>query len=206
MRSPEIQEPASTADVAVSASISQPGVAGRSDAIEVWPIDRPRDSESNARTHPKKQIEELRASLRDYGQVWPILVREDGEIIAGHGRRVAAALEGMTHIKVLVARGWTEAQCRAFALLDNRIPLNAGWDAIKLAAELQRVREDGGDPLQIGFRAADLKKLNMEPLSSEPQLTGLTFSVIVRCDSEEHQGEVLRMLEDEGLNCEAMIS
>ena len=173
--------------------------------IEFWPIDRPRDSEANARTHPKKQIEELRASLRDYGQVWPILVREDGEIIAGHGRRVAAALEGMTEIKVLVARGWSEAQCRAFALLDNRIPLNAGWDATKLAMELQRVRDDGGDPLKIGFRAADLKKLSLEP-STEPQLQGLSFSVIVRCDDEAHQGEVLRMLEDRGLTCEAMIS
>lgn len=199
MRSPENVQPESQ-------SVSAPDVAGRSDAIEVWPIDRPRDSEANARTHPKKQIEELRASLRDYGQVWPILVREDGEIIAGHGRRVAAALEGMTEIKVLVARGWSEAQCRAFALLDNRIPLNAGWDATKLAMELQRVRDDGGDPLKIGFKAADLKKLNMEPLSSEPQLQGLSFSVIVRCDDEVHQGEVLEMLEERGLKCEAMIS
>lgn len=199
MRSPEILQPDQPAT-------SAPDVAARGDVIEWWPIDRPRDSEANARTHPKKQIEELRASLRDYGQVWPILVREDGEIIAGHGRRVAAALEGMTEIKVLVARGWSEAQCRAFALLDNRIPLNAGWDAAKLAIELQRVRDDGGDPLKIGFSNADLKKLQLEPASTEPQLTGLSFSVIVRCDSEAHQGEVLQMLEDRGLKCEAMIS
>lgn len=188
------------------ASTSAPDISGRADPIEIWPIDRPRDSESNARTHPKKQIEELRQSVRAFGQVWPILVREDDEIIAGHGRRVAMALEGFTEIKVLVARGWSEAQCRAFALLDNRIPLNAGWDATKLAAELQRVRGDGGDPLKIGFSNADLKKLQLEPPSTEPQLTGLSFSVIVRCDDETHQGEVLRMLEDEGLTCEAMIS
>jgi ParB-like chromosome segregation protein Spo0J len=160
----------------------------------------------NARTHPKKQIEELRASLRDYGQVWPILVREDGEIIAGHGRRVAAALEGLTEIKVLVARGWSEAQCRAFALLDNRIPLNAGWDAAKLAQELQRVKSDGGNPLSIGFSKGDLRKLDLEPVSVEPQLKGLAFSVIVRCNDEDHQAQVLEMLEDQGLKCEAMIS
>ena len=176
------------------------------DEIELWPIDRPTDSAVNARTHPKKQIEELRASLRDYGQVWPILVREDGEIIAGHGRRVAAALEGLTEIKVLVARGWTEAQCRAFALLDNRIPLNAGWDATKLAAELQKVKADGGSPLSIGFSKGDLRKLDLEPVSTEPQLQGLTFSVIVRCTDEEHQAQVLEMLEEQGLKCEAMIS
>ena len=74
-----------------------------SDVIEVWAIDRPRDSESNARTHSKKQIEELRYSFKRYGQVWPILVRPDGEIIAGHGRRIAAKQEGMKTIKVLCA-------------------------------------------------------------------------------------------------------
>jgi ParB-like chromosome segregation protein Spo0J len=180
----------------------------RNEVIETWPIDKPRDSEANARIHPAKQIEELRASLRTYGQVWPILVREDGEIIAGHGRRTAAALEGMTEIKVLVARGWTEAQCRAFALLDNRVPLNAGWDATKLAAELKRVKEDGIDPALIGFTARDIHLLltPKDPTETEPVLTGLTFSVIIRCENEEHQGEVLRMLEERGLECEAMIS
>lgn len=176
--------------------------------IEMWPIDRPIDSQANARIHPQKQIEELRHSLRTYGQVWPILVREDGEIIAGHGRRAAAALEGLKEIKVLVAKGWTEAQCRAFALLDNRIPLNAGWDPAKLAAELQRVKDDGTNPLDIGFTHRDVQLLlaPKDPTATEPKLTGLTFSVIVRCTGEEHQGEVLRMLEERGLECEAMIS
>jgi ParB-like chromosome segregation protein Spo0J len=179
-----------------------------SDVIEMWPIDRPRDSEANARIHPAKQIEELRHSLRTYGQVWPILVREDGEIIAGHGRRQAALLEGMKEIKVLIARGWTPAQCRAFALLDNRVPLNAGWDPAKLAIELQRVKDDGTDPLAIGFTARDVEMLlaPKDPAATEPQLSGLTFSVVVRCKDEEHQGEVLRMLEESGLECEAMIS
>src|SRR4249919_3003794 len=116
--------------------------------IEVWGIEEPRDSAANARVHPKEQIEELRESLRAYGQVWPILVREDGEIIAGHGRREAARLEGMQRIKVLVARGWTEKQCRAFALLDNQVPLNAAWDNEKLARELAGLREDGEDILK----------------------------------------------------------
>jgi ParB-like chromosome segregation protein Spo0J len=178
------------------------------DLIEMWPIDRPRDSEANARIHPQKQIEELRHSLRTYGQVWPILVREDGEIIAGHGRRAAAALEGLKEIKVLVARGWTEPQCRAFALLDNRVPLNAGWDAVKLASELARVQADGTDPMAIGFTARDVQMLltPKDPNETAPVLTGLTFSVVVRCESEEHQREVLTMLEERGLECEAMIS
>ena len=129
------------------------------DVIELWDIDEPRDSDANARVHPKDQIEELRGSLREYGQVWPILVREDGEIIAGHGRRQAAKLEGMKQIKVLVARGWSEARCRAFSLLDNQVPLNATWDSAKLALEVQRVKADGGDPLKLGFSKSDMKRL-----------------------------------------------
>ena len=182
-------------------------VQTQADTIETWPIDQPRDSEANARTHPAKQIEELRRSLRTYGQVWPILVREDGEIIAGHGRRQAAKLEGLTEIKVLVARGWTEAQCRAFALLDNRVALNAGWDAKKLAAELTRIRSDGTDALTIGFSKADLKRLDLGPPDVSPQLSNLLiFSVMVRCDDEEHQAQVLEMLEAKGLKAEAIIS
>lgn len=188
-----------------AARVSQKDVSVRLEAFEWWPISRPRVNEANARTHPKKQIEELRASLREYGQVWPILVGEDDVIIAGHGRLEAARLEELPEVKVLIARGWSAAQCRAFALLDNRIPMNAGWDAEKLASELMRVRSDGGDPLALGFSKGDLAKLS-EATTTAPQLGGLTFSIIVRCDGEQHQGEVLAALERQGLKCEAMIS
>ena len=74
--------------------------------------------------------------------------------------------------------------------------------------ELQRVKDDGTNPLDIGFTARDVQLLlaPKDPTATEPKLTGLTFSVIIRCESEEHQGEVLRMLEERGLECEAMIS
>jgi ParB-like chromosome segregation protein Spo0J len=146
--------------------------------------------------------------LRDYGQVWPILVDETDEIIAGHGRRHAMALEGFTEIKVLVARGWTEKQCRAFALLDNRVPLNAGWDADRLAAELLHLRTEGVELKGLGFSPGDLKKLEADPQAGvAPQLSGsLIFSIMVRCDSEQHQAEMLQTLADMGLKCEAIIS
>ena len=102
-------------------------LAQKPSAIETWPIDRPRPYERNARTHSPEQIEQLRNSFRTYGQVWPILVREDGTVISGHGRIEAAKAEGFGTLQVIVARGWTPEQCRAFALLDNRVPLNAGW-------------------------------------------------------------------------------
>jgi ParB-like chromosome segregation protein Spo0J len=181
------------------------------DVIELWDIDEPRDSDANARVHPKDQIEELRGSLREYGQVWPILVREDGEIIAGHGRRQAAKLEGMKQIKVLVARGWSEARCRAFSLLDNQVPLNATWDSAKLALEVQRVKDDGGDPLKLGFSNADMKRLMLPgaglgsdgkpPVEFKP-----VYQVLIECTDELEQREVLTKLQQDGISCRALIA
>lgn len=186
--------------------MTKPNKTAGFEAVEVWPIDKPRDNEANARTHPRKQIDELRESFRRYGQVWPILVNEEGEIIAGHGRRVAAALEGHKTIRVIVARQWTAAQCRAFSLMDNKVAMNASWDAAKLTAELKRVRDDGDNPLQIGFTRTDLKRLQIAEESAAPQLGELVFSVIVRCESEAQQRELLRKFEAQGLTCEALIS
>jgi ParB-like chromosome segregation protein Spo0J len=154
---------------------------------------------------------ELRSSLREYGQVWPILVREDDEIIAGHGRRVAAKLEGFTEIKVLVARGWTEQQCRAFALLDNRIPLNADWDAAKLAKELASLRDDGVKLLDIGFSKGDLARLLPTAEAAARREAAMqsfqpVYQVLIECADEHEQLRVLTKLQEDGINCRALIA
>lgn len=128
-------------------------------AIETWPVDRPKPYERNARTHSKKQVKQLAESFRQYGQVWPLLVREDGTLIAGHGRLEAARAAGLTEVRVIVAAGWTEEQCRAFGLLDNRVPLNAEWDEEALAAELKDLAGFGVDLGGLGFDAAELASL-----------------------------------------------
>jgi ParB-like chromosome segregation protein Spo0J len=73
----------------------------------------------NARLDGAEQIAQLRGSFRQFGQVWPMLVRAAGTIIAGHGRLDAAKAEGFKTIRVIVAKGWSDEQCRAFGLLDN---------------------------------------------------------------------------------------
>jgi DNA modification methylase len=128
-------------------------------AIETWPVDRPRPYERNARTHSPEQIEQLRNSFRTYGQVWPILVREDGTVISGHGRIEAAKAEGFETLQVIVARGWTPEQCRSFALLDNRVPLNAGWDDEMLRIEIADLTGLGIDVGALGFATRELDLL-----------------------------------------------
>jgi hypothetical protein len=83
-------------------------------SFEIWPIGRLKRYEGNAKRHPPEQIEQLRASLREFGWTIPLLVRENGVLIAGHGRLDAAELEGFTDAPATVARGWSEEQCRAY--------------------------------------------------------------------------------------------
>ena len=72
----------------------------------------------------------------------PVLVTDDGTIIAGHGRVRAAQKLGLTEVPVMVATGWTKAQIQAYALADNKLALNAGWDEALLAMEIARTAGD----------------------------------------------------------------
>ncbi len=90
----------------------------------------------NARTHPKRQIEQLRASILQFGFTNPVLVDEAGEMIAGHGRLRAAKEIGLPSVPTIELAGLSEAQKKALRLADNKIALNAGWDLEILKLEL----------------------------------------------------------------------
>ena len=90
----------------------------------------------NARTHSPEQVDQIAASIREWGWTTPVLVDEDGGLIAGHGRVMAAKKLGIAEIPVMVAKGWSEAQKRAYVLADNKLALNAGWDNDLLKIEL----------------------------------------------------------------------
>src|SRR3984957_6855929 len=93
-------------------------------------------SSRNARTHSKKQIQQIANSIVRFGWTYPILVDEHGFIIAGNGRFLASVLLGLKEVPVIVMAGLTDAQKRALAIADNKIAANAGWDRSLLAAEL----------------------------------------------------------------------
>ena len=97
----------------------------------------------NARTHSDAQVAQIAGSIREWGWTTPILVDENGTLIAGHGRVLAARQLGLTEIPVMVARGWSEAQKRAYVIADNKLALNAGWDVELLKVELTDLKADG---------------------------------------------------------------
>jgi len=110
----------------------------------------------NARTHSDQQVGQIAASIREWGWTMPVLVDEAGGIIAGHGRILAAQRLGLTEVPVMEARGWSEAQKRAYVLADNKLALNAGWDDELLRIELGDLKFSGFDLDLTGFSGDEL--------------------------------------------------
>jgi DNA modification methylase len=113
----------------------------------------------NARTHSNEQILQLRSSLREFGFVNPVIVDKNFNIIAGHGRILAAKAEDLTEIPCVFVEHLTEAQKKAYILADNRLALNAGWDEELLALEFADLKELGFDLEMTGFGADEIEKL-----------------------------------------------
>ena len=96
-------------------------------------------------------MSQIAGSIKEWGWTTPVLIDEDGGIIAGHGRVLAAQKLGITDVPTMTATGWTEAQKRAYILADNQLALNAGWDMELLKVELGDLDDDGFDVDLIGF-------------------------------------------------------
>jgi len=137
------------------------------DKVERWPIDRLVPYARNARTHSDEQVAQVAASIREWGWTNPVLVGEDGGIIAGHARVLAGRKLGLAEVPVMLASGWSEAQKRAYVLADNQLALNAGWNPELLRLELGELAGLDFDLGLIGFDEAQLAALT----GSNPGLT-----------------------------------
>ena len=120
----------------------------------------------NARTHSEAQVAQIAGSMTEFGFVNPVLVGEDGVLIAGHGRLMAARLLGMTEVPVLRLTHLSEAQRRALIIADNKITENAGWDEALLREELRALQEDDFDLPLLGFTDEELEEFLSDDESS----------------------------------------
>lgn len=127
--------------------------------IESRPIAKLVPYAQNARTHSDEQIEQIAASIAEFGFVNPVLIGDDDVIIAGHGRLLAAQRLGMTEVPVIVLDHLSNAQRRALVIADNRIAENAGWDESLLRDELAALREADFDLDLLGFAEAEIGNL-----------------------------------------------
>jgi hypothetical protein len=124
--------------------------------LEYWPPDRLVPSARNAHTHSDTQVAEIAGSIRAFGFTNPILVGEDGGVIAGHGRLAAARKLGLSQVPVIALHGLSELERRQLLLADNRIALNAGWDLEMLSLELKDLSALGADLSVLGFTPREL--------------------------------------------------
>ena len=111
---------------------------------------------NNARTHSTEQINKIRASLREFGFINPVIIDKDYNIIAGHGRVQAAKAEGIKEVPCVLVDYLTEAQKKAYIIADNRMALDAGWDEELLKVELESLESEAFDLSLTGFDEKEL--------------------------------------------------
>lgn len=113
----------------------------------------------NARTHSDEQVAQIAASIREFGFANPILISEDADIIAGHGRALAAYKLQLEQVPCIRLGHLSETQRKAYVIADNRLALNAGWNTSMLSLELLDLQAAEFDLNLLGFEADELKEL-----------------------------------------------
>jgi DNA modification methylase len=139
--------------------------------LERRPLDQLKMYAYNARTHSDSQIDQIAASIREFGFVNPILIGRDNTIIAGHARLRAARKLGMSEVPVIVLGHLSQAQRRALVIADNQLALRGGWDEEALHRELAELQQQDFDLELLGFEEQELQRLladqNLESLDAD---------------------------------------
>jgi ParB-like chromosome segregation protein Spo0J len=185
------------------------GVQFLAEKVERWPIAKLRPNERNAKKHPQGQVEQIAKSIKAWGWTMPLVISADGVIQAGEGRWLAAKHLGLTEVPVIVARGWSAAKLRAYVLADNKLSENGTWDSELLALELGALREDDAEFLALtGFSEAQLQRLlpGADDQAGGSGNLDSQFHVVVQCQNEAEQTQLLKRFQDEGLTCRALVA
>ena len=116
--------------------------------------------QGNARIHPPEQIQQIRASIKEFGFTNPILLKDDGKTVgAGHGRLEAALQEGLEKVPTITLAGLSDAQWRAYVIADNQIGLNSSWDMQRLNFEIEALKHDEFKIELLGFGSIELRDI-----------------------------------------------
>jgi len=156
----------------------------------------------NSRTHSEAQVKQIAASIREFGFTNPILIDDEGTIIAGHGRVMAAKVLQLDQVPTITLGALSDAQRKAYVIADNKLALNAGWDTEVLLAEIESLQDLNFDTQLLGFSADELSEmLNIEEIELKEESYAEIFNVIVECGDEMEQEKIFNQLEAEGYKC-----
>ena len=153
----------------------RPELTGVNLRVQELPISQIKLNPRNCKTHPGKQIRQIANSIVAFGFTNPLLVTEDGELIAGEGRYKAAQLLDLAKVPVIVLAGLSPARRRALAIADNKIADNAGWDRERLAIEIPELagllETEGLEVSILGFEALEIDQLatDFEANAADPE-------------------------------------
>lgn len=145
---------------------------------------------NNARTHSPEQIKKLRSSLREFGFVNPVIIDREYNVIAGHGRLMAAKEEGITEVPCVYVDHLTDAQKKSYILADNRMAMDAGWDEKLLAVEMQELQDLGYDLAMTGFDEKELADLFSDNTDSEAKDDDFDLTAALEKASFVERGDV----------------
>lgn len=159
---------------------------------------------NNAKKHSDGQITRIAASIREFGFLSPVVIDNDYNVIAGHGRIMAAKKLGMTDVPCVFADGLTDAQRKAYILADNRLSEFAEWDMELVTSELEALQELDFDIDLTGFELPD-EGGDGDGGSAETSFNyEEQYGVIVMCKNESEQESVYNELTASGYECKVV--
>jgi len=162
----------------------------------------------NARTHSPAQVNQIAASIEEFGFTNPVLVDGGAEIIAGHGRVLAALQLGLDKVPCIVLDHLSDAQKRAYVLADNRLALNAGWDVNLLGAELIDLGSLDFGLDVIGFTDSQLEKLGVGGGESTGanvvEIGGARNLLLIECEDEDSLAALFDEMSGRGVQCKIL--
>lgn len=127
--------------------------------MQLVPVEKLIPYINNARTHSPEQLTKLRSSLREFGFINPVIIDREFNIIAGHGRVLAAKEEHIAEVPCVFVDYLSEAQKKAYILADNRMALDAGWDEELLRIEIEALQGADFDVSLTGFGEDEIADL-----------------------------------------------
>ena len=160
---------------------------------------------NNSRTHSDDQINQVASSIKEFGFTNPVLIDEQGGIIAGHGRVMAAKKLGLAEVPTITLEGLTKAQLKAYVIADNQLALNSGWDFDTLNLEVESLTEMGFDVSLLGLsdlmpNELDEKENNsLSDVKDEDQ-----FLLVIECKNETDQNIIYEELLTRNYNIRLM--
>lgn len=134
--------------------------------IEIIPVHHLNEYQFNSRTHSEEQLEQIANSIIEFGFTNPVLIDNNNQIIAGHGRWMAAKRIGILEVPCIRLGLLTDTQRRAYVIADNKLAENAGWETAILRLELQDLNLENFDLSLLGFDESEIEDLLSEPSGS----------------------------------------